>query len=243
MRIGSWSMFASVESAALMASSGADWLVLDAQHGRWETAALDGAIPLLVAAFPEVSIQVRVPSGDPAVINRVLDAGAAGVVVPVVNDAATASAVAAACRYPPLGTRSWGPHASLRGAEVRPPGRANAEVSCTVMIETREAVAHVASIATTPGVDMVFVGPMDLALAYGTTPDELVADRSEGNALDAIVAACEAAGVVAGAFAGRLSLAEALRERGFTALSVTVDSMLLAAHGPADVAAARDALR
>lgn len=234
-QIAAWSMLGTPAAAALMSHIGADLVVLDAQHGLFDDAAVIAAVP----AASSIPVWVRVPANSAAAIGRALDAGAAGVIVPMVQDAAEAAAAAAATRYPPQGERSWGPLAAYRGEETTPPDQANARVSCAVMIETARAVADADAIAGTAGVDMVFVGPFDLAIALGTTVPDLLADHSTGNPLDAIVAACRRAGTHAGAFAGGMDAARALAARGFTTLAVAVDTQLITAAGSALVEAAR----
>ncbi|MCI2956528.1 aldolase/citrate lyase family protein [Agromyces atrinae] len=236
VQIGGWSMLGSPAAASLMAHIGADWLLLDGQHGLYDDASI---IASLATAPTETAVHVRVPTNSAALIGRALDAGAAGVVVPMVQDAAQAAAAAAATRYAPEGSRSWGPLAAYRGAPVTPAAEANRLVSCAVMVETDVAVGNVDAIAATPGVDMVLVGPFDLSIALGLTLGELLADHSPGNPLDTVVAACRAAGTTAGAFAGSLDVARELIGRGFTSVAVAVDSQLITAAGTALVAEAR----
>lgn len=236
VRIAAWSMLGTPAAASLMARIGADLLVLDAQHGLFDDAGLIAAIPAASAAVP---VHVRVPTNSPSLIGRALDAGAAGVIVPMVQSGAEAAAAGSATRYPPLGERSWGPLAAYRGEPTTPPDEANAHVSCAVMVETSRALADVDDIASAPGVDMVFVGPFDLSIALGTSVAELLSDHSPGNPLDAIVTACRRAGTQAGAFAGGLDAARALVERGFTTVAVAVDTQLITAAGSALVDAAR----
>jgi 4-hydroxy-2-oxoheptanedioate aldolase len=228
-------MLGSPTAASLMSHVGADLLVLDAQHGLFDDAALIAAVP----AASAVPVHVRVSTNSAALIGRALDAGAAGVIVPMVQDAAEAAAAAAATRYPPAGERSWGPLAAYRGEPTTPPTEANSEVSCAVMVETSRALTNLDEIASTPGVDTVFVGPFDLAIALGTDIQGLLADRSQTNPLDAVVAACGRAGATAGAFAGSLETAANLIERGFTMVAVAVDTQLISAAGTTLVAAAR----
>lgn len=228
-------MLGTAAAASLMSHIGADLLVLDAQHGLFDDAGLIASLP----AASAVPVHVRVPANSAALIGRALDAGAAGVIVPMVQDAAEAAAAAAATRYPPLGERSWGPLAAYRGEPTTAPGDANAQVSCAVMVETSRAIADIDAIARTPGVDMVFVGPFDLAIALSTTVTDMLADHSPGNPLDAVVDACRRAGTRAGAFAGGLDAARALAERGFTTLAVAVDTQLISAAGTALIDAAR----
>jgi len=228
-------MLGTPAAASLMARVGADWLALDAQHGLYDDAALIAAVP---AADP-VPVRVRVAENNAALIGRALDAGASGVIVPMVQTAAQAAAAAAACRYAPRGIRSWGPLAAYRGETPVPPEQADAAVSCAVMVETADALADVEAIAAVAGVDEVFVGPFDLAIALGVSVSDLLADDRPGNPLTTVVDACRRAGTLAGAFAGSIEAARTLAARGFTSLAVAVDTQLIAAAGAATVTQAR----
>src|SRR5579871_43877 len=144
---GAWAVLPSSLTAEFMGGAGFDWVIVDAQHGAVVPGDLVPVIQALqLGGTPAV---VRVPWTDAAMIMRVLDFGAAGVLVPMVNSPDDAAACAAALRYPPDGIRSYG--------QTRPryasTAEANADVVLLVMIETVEALANVAAIAETPGVD------------------------------------------------------------------------------------------
>ena len=200
--------------------------MLDAQHGRYDAGSLDSTLlqwgSLATPAF------VRVADQSPAGIGRVLDLGASGVIVPLVDTVEQAAAVAASCRYPPLGGRSWGPMTGLVGRPAPNPDQANSAVMCAVMVETAGGIDAVAAIAATPGVDMVFVGPFDLSLALGLDVDEMVDDTSPTSPLARIVRACADAGIRAGVFAGAPERAHRLAPFGFTDIVVFTDAALLA---------------
>lgn len=235
VQIAAWSMLGVPSAASLLSGIGADVLVLDAQHGLYDDAALIAAIP----AASRVPVHVRVPHNSDALIGRALDAGARGVIVPMVQNGDEAAAAARASRYPPLGERSWGPLAAYRGEPTIDPDTANADVWCAVMVESARALDELDRIASAPGVDEIFVGPFDLSLALGIAVGELLADRSPGNPLDAVVDACRRAGIRAGAFAGGLEAAEKLIARGFTRVAVAVDTQLITAAGTRLVSDAR----
>lgn len=224
--VGLWSSLADAATLRLLAAADPGWLALDVQHGTWTDADLLTVLPTLEAAVP---VLVRLADDRPAAIGRALDAGADGVIVPMVEDAAQAADAVRACRYPPLGARSWGPAAPLVGRAAVAADEANAAVRCAVMVETAAALAVVDEIAAVPGLDMVFVGPFDLALALGTTVDALLADAAPGAPLPSVVAACRAAGVRAGAFAGDHERAGQLVALGFTDVVVATDAGLLGA--------------
>jgi 4-hydroxy-2-oxoheptanedioate aldolase len=222
--LGAWCNLADPFVVAIMAGAGFEWLCLDLQHGIFDDRAVVETlrVPPLGAA-----VLVRVPANSAALIGRALDAGAAGVIVPMIGEAEEAAAAVAASRYAPEGSRSWGPFAGITGGATKAAAEANAATTCAVMVETPGAVERVGAIAAVPGVDAVFLGPFDLALAYGTTVPDLLADTSDASPLRRVVAACQAAGIIAGAYAGTLDTAVALRGFGFTMLAVTSDSGLL----------------
>lgn len=227
-------MLRSPAVAALLASGGLDWICLDAQHGEHDDASVREVCAALAG---RTRVLVRPPVGDAAWIGRALDAGAAGVVVPVVESAEQAAAVVAACHYPPRGRRSWGPMGGLHGAAV--PDPQHAAVTCSVMVETAAGLAALEAIAATPGVDEVFVGPFDLALALGTTVDELVADPAPDAPLRRVVDACRRHGRVAAAFGATAERTRALLALGFTSVAVTTDAAALADGVSAAAAAVR----
>jgi len=236
VRWGAWSMLGHAPAAELLARSGCDWLVLDAQHGLYDDAAVVEALAVLPAPPTGPPVLVRVAEGSSVLVGRALDAGAAGVVVPLVETPEQAAEVAAACRYAPRGHRSWGALAGLRGREAPEPAAADAAVACVVMVETARALEQVEAIAATPGVDAVLVGPFDLSLTLGTTVDALLADTSPGAPLPRVVAACRAAGVPAAAFAADPARARRFAAHGFSAVVAGTDALLLAEAAAARVA-------
>ena len=160
--------------------------------------------------------------------------------MPLVQDEHEAAAAARACRFPPDGGRSWGGWAGVWDRGPTTPADANRAVTCAVMVETPSALERVEAIAATPGVDMVFLGPYDLSLALGVSHADLLADRSPDGPLARVVRACRNAGVAAGAYAGGLDAARALRAHGFTWLAVLSDATLLTESGAGLVTSARD---
>lgn len=218
-----WGVFSFVDSmpgvsAALAA--GLDWVCLDQQHGRWDDARVLAALDVLSGGPGRLLVRVR--SLDAGLIGRALDGGAHGVIVPMVESVEQALAAVAAVRYPPEGSRSFGPITAPYGAPSDT-AAANAANLCAVMIETAAALEAVEDIAAVPGVDLLFVGPFDLSLALGTDVDTLVADGVAGP-LGRIVAAAEAAGIRAGAFGGIPARAQLMAELGFTLVAATTDT-------------------
>ncbi len=234
---GVWAFTADVDLLRRLAGAGFDWVALDAQHGPVDRAALHVVGRGLADAG--VALVVRVPAVDPVWIGAALDAGAAAVVVPSVTGRDDAVLAARASRYPPEGDRSWGPFAPLWGGTAPDAATANDAVRCLVMVETVGALADVDAIAATPGVDGLFVGPLDLALALGTTVDALLDDHSDGNPLGRVVEAAQRRGILVAGFAGTPANARRLRTHGIRCLAVTTD-VAVVAQGVAAVLAADD---
>lgn len=202
-------------------------MVLDAQHGLYDAGTLTSTL-LQWGSLP-TPVFVRLADQNPAGIGRVLDLGASGVIVPLVDGPEQAVVVAASCRYPPVGNRSWGPMTGLLGRAAPDPGQADAGVMCAVMVETAGGIDAVQAIAATPGVDMVFVGPFDLSLGLGLDVDDMVNDTSSTSPLARIVRACADAGIRSGVFAGAPERARRLVTFGFSDIVVCTDSALFAA--------------
>ena len=223
-RLGAWSLWGTRESASALALLGFDWIALDAQHGRYDDIRMIDAVAAVRAVRAESPVWVRVRGNDDGLIGRALDAGASGVIVPMVDDARQAARAIAATLYAPAGRRSLGP--SLQGGGYV---AAHGDPACAVMVETADALANCESIAATPGLSMIFVGPWDLALALGLTLDGLLELEGDDSPLVRIVAACSAAGIRAGAYAGTPERGRVLRALGFDTLAVATEDSLLAA--------------
>ncbi|GAA1427572.1 aldolase/citrate lyase family protein [Microlunatus lacustris] len=226
--LGYWVMLDAPPATERLAAAGYDTVVLDAQHGLLDDrAVLAGLVAVdaarSVAGAPGAVGVVRVAANDPTLIGRALDAGAAGVVVPLVSSAAEAADAVRAARYPPDGIRSFGPMRS--GLRVGPaPADSNASVVVLTMVETPGGLAHVADIAATPGLDGLFVGPNDLRLALGApTPDDPAFDHQLEDALVAVREACDAAGIAAGIFTTSGEQAAQRLAEGFTFVCVSGD--------------------
>ncbi len=159
--------------AELFARAGLDWLVIETEHNGLDSAEVQTMLMALNAT--DVVPIVRVPNSDQVFIQRALDMGAMGVVVPMIRSAAEAAAVVSACRYPPEGRRSFGPlrasHYSFDNADYLE--NANDNILVILILETQEAVEELDAIARVPGVDGLWLGTFDLCLSYGLNPLEL----------------------------------------------------------------------
>src|SRR5258707_181356 len=214
---GGWCAIPSAITAEIMAGAGFDWLCFDMQHG-----AIDPLVAMLHASAAGPPVMVRVPWNDPPTIMRVLDVGAAGVIVPMVNTGEEAARAAGACFYPPAGYRSFGPIRRSRHVQ------GDAGVLCSVMVETVEAVHNIDAIASTPGVGAVFIGPADLALSAGLAAATAAGDPGHLGRIDSVVAACTRHSVVPGTSAGGPDDVARGRKAGLRMLSLTSDSRLVA---------------
>jgi 4-hydroxy-2-oxoheptanedioate aldolase len=198
--LGAWLFLREPLVAEAAALAGYDYVCIDMQHGLQS---FEHTVTMLYAmARTETTPIVRVPWNEPGIIGRVLDAGAEGVVIPMVNTADDARAAVRACFYGPKGARSMGPvGVSARAGREGYFGAANNKVLCIPMIETKEAVANLDEILTVPGIDAVYVGPADLSITYGLAPMNDQTDPEWNAALERIVDRCHAHGVVPGVHA------------------------------------------
>jgi 4-hydroxy-2-oxoheptanedioate aldolase len=163
--LNGWIAIPNTLSAEIYAAQGWDSVTIDMQHGGPD---ISDVIPLLQAICQSnVTPLVRVPWNEPSHIMRILDAGAYGIICPMVNSKAEAEELVSAGRYPPLGVRSAGPFRALQYAGADYIERANEEILLLAMIETRQALHNLDSILSVQGLDGVYVGPSDLALSLG----------------------------------------------------------------------------
>lgn len=224
-------------AAGLARRCGFDFLFIDIEHSAVDAAA---AANIAAAALPlGIAPLVRVPGKNSPDISRLLDGGAQGIVVPHVDDATEAAAAVRACKYPPLGMRSFfalQPHFDyVRQPALEAMAVANAEILCVVMLESPRAIANAASIAAVPGVDVLMVGCNDLSLELGI-PGQ-VDDPAIESACATVVAACAAHGKHAGL--GGVADAALLTRRiaaGMRFVLASNDTDLLIAAGEARVA-------
>lgn len=232
---GVWCSSRNVNTARLLAGAGFDWIVLDAQHGDIDRAALVE----IGRALSDVGAEfgVRVAENDFGQIGAALDAGATTIIVPQVDTAEEAAAVVDACYYPPTGSRSHGQLAVLWGGPTRTPQAANEAVTCAVMIESARALSNVEEIAAVPGLSMLFVGPFDLSLSLGIDVSEVAA---QGGPLAQVRDAAGQHGLAFGAFAGGVERAREFRAAGVEFLAVATDSSVLHAGAEAVLAAIDD---
>lgn len=223
---GCFAGMASPMAIEVMAAAGVDWVVLDLEHGAGGEEQVGSAVTS--AGGYGASVLVRVETPDRLRIGRVLDAGAAGVMLPRIRSAGEVRDALAHCRYPPQGDRGVATYnRSVRwGLDRDALVSANREITTVVQIETLEALADVDEIAAVEGVDVLFVGPLDLSYAVGQPLD--FSAREFTSALEAVRAAAERHGVAAGILSPTPDAALQRRDEGFSFLAVGSDSTLLA---------------
>lgn len=234
--IGGWCSIPSSFSAELMGRCGFDWVCIDTQHG---VIGYDQMMPMLQAlSITGTPAFVRVPWNQPDHIMKSLDAGAQGVIVPMVSTVEDAQAAVAAAKYPPMGMRSWGPiRAALDVPDYRPE-TANRRTIVAVMIETPGGVENLEEILEVPGVDAVYVGPSDLGLGHGMTPTLNVENPEHEKLIDRIVDACRQHGVVAGIHCDSVETVRRWHARGYGMFTVGSDAALMRSAATAAVAQA-----
>lgn len=233
---GGWLSVPSSFSAEVMAHQGFDWVCIDMQHGVVDYQA---AVTMLQAIGSTETIPiVRVPWNEPGIIGKVLDAGAMGVIIPMVNSVDEAKAAVAACRYYPDGARSYGPTRAAYYAGADYFANANREIACIPMIETKQAVERLDDILAVPGIDAVYVGPADLSITLGLPPG-----MNNGGAFEEarvlIAKKCAAHGVTPGIHANA-GLAAKHAEAGYRMITISGDAVALAAGAAADLRAVRE---
>lgn len=233
---GAWAALGSAFAAELMCAEGVDYVCIDQQHGLADYGVMLGMLRAIEARG--VGVLTRVPCNDAALIGKALDAGAHGVIVPMVSTPAQAAQAVAACRYPPKGMRSYGPVRAAMSLGTTDLAVLGDGVLCLVMVETREGLEHVDAIASTPGIDGIYVGPADLALGLGMSPDLDKREPEHVAAVDRILQACDRHGVVAGIQCSNGRAAFAMAQRGFRLVTFTKDSALIPAAAKHELAQA-----
>jgi 4-hydroxy-2-oxoheptanedioate aldolase len=184
-----------------------------------------------------------VPWNDPAFLMKILDAGAYGVICPMINNRAQAEQLVRSCKYPPLGYRSFGPVRASLYAGMDYAQKANDTILVMPMIETAEALQNLDEILSTPGVDAIYVGPADLSLALGCTPKLDQTEAPVVEALGKILAACKRHNVVAGLHNATSGYALKMIAQGYRFVTLASDSRFLAAKAAEEAAAVKKTVK
>jgi 4-hydroxy-2-oxoheptanedioate aldolase len=222
--VGGWLSIGNAFAAESMAHIGFDWLCVDMQHGMIDYQDVKVMLPAI--STTQTIPFVRVPWNEPYEIMKVLDAGAYGVIVPLINNRAEAELAVSACRYPPAGIRSFGPvRAGLYGGRNYA-GEANDEIACIAMIETAEGIANIESIVTTPGLNAVYIGPSDLGYGLGLGPSAFEHPKHK-ETVAMILETCKKHGVAAGIHTGSLDYTKRYLSMGFNLVTLGTDGAFM----------------
>jgi 4-hydroxy-2-oxoheptanedioate aldolase len=235
--VNGWLAIANSFSAEVMASAPFDSITIDTQHGMLDfeaAVAMFGAI----SGYPPTPL-ARVKWNDPAATMKLLDAGAYGIICPMINSRAECESFVGACRYAPEGYRSFGPARGLLYGGPDYATEANHTIVAIAMIETREALDNLDEIISVDGLDAVYIGPNDLAISLGHAPIPEPTAPEVKEAIETIAAAAERHGVVAGIHTPSGASARDKIERGFRFVTIANDARLMAAAAAAEIEAAR----
>jgi 4-hydroxy-2-oxoheptanedioate aldolase len=238
--INGWLSIACPFTAEIMAAQGYDSITIDLQHGLVGYQVATTMLQAMRASA--VTPLVRVPWLDPAAIMKSLDAGAYGVICPMINTREEAERLVSYVRYPPDGVRSFGPTRANFSAGADYGQHADAEVLCFAMIETADAVANLDGIVSTPGLDGVYIGPADLTLGLSGRRYPTGFDREEPEIVEVIqtiLHKAHKAGIRACLHNGTPTYAAKAIGWGFDLVTISNDVRLLAGAAQASVATAR----
>ncbi|QAZ41364.1 2,4-dihydroxyhept-2-ene-1,7-dioic acid aldolase [Methylibium sp. Pch-M] len=236
--LNGWLAIPNSFSAETMAHQGWDALTIDLQHGVVDYQAM---VPMLQAISTTATVPVvRVPWLEPGILMKTLDAGAYGVICPMVNTREDAQKLVACTHYAPRGTRSFGPVRALLYGGADYAQHANDTIVTFAMIETAQALDNLDAILSVEGLDAIYIGPSDLSLALGCTPTFDDVDPPVAQAIDHILARAKAHGVVAAIHNGSPEAALARIAKGFQFVTVSSDARLMAAGAQQVVAKMRD---
>ena len=224
--INGWLAIPNGFSAETMAQGGWDSVTVDLQHGVQDYMSMVQCFQAM-QAHPVLPM-VRVPWNEPGIVGKVLDAGAYGIICPMVNTVEQAKDFIDYCRYPPEGTRSNGPiRAGIYGVSTGYQKTANEEIVRIPMIETQEAVDNLEAILDVPGIDAVYIGPSDLGFSMGLIP---VLDREEPQILaiyERIIKETAKRGIAACVHCATAAYAKRAVGMGFKLVTINNDSGLM----------------
>ena len=225
--VNGWLAIGNSFSAETMAHQGWDTLTIDLQHGVIDYQTMVTMLQA-ISTTPTVPI-VRVPWLEPGIIMKSLDAGAYGLICPMVNTREDAQKFVAWTHYAPRGTRSFGPVRALLYGGADYPQHANDTLVRFAMIETAQALDNLDAIMSVEGLDAIYIGPSDLSLALGCRPVFDDVDPPVAQAIDHILERATAHGLKAGVHNGLAEGALARIAKGFRFVTVSSDARLMAA--------------
>jgi 4-hydroxy-2-oxoheptanedioate aldolase len=224
--VNGWCAIPSSFSAEVMAHQGWDAITIDCQHGLIDY--IDAVHMFQAISTTDVPMTARVPWNDPAAIMKLLDAGAQGIIAPMINSREECEHFVGAVKYPPVGYRSNGPIRAVLYSGSDYVKEANNTILAIAMIETDKAIQNLDEILTTPGLDGIYIGPSDLALSYGREPRLDPTDPFIYDKLMEILAGCKKHGIPAGLHCGTAEFALEMIEKGFLLTTIANDSRMMA---------------
>jgi 4-hydroxy-2-oxoheptanedioate aldolase len=224
-----WTMLPGAHQAEAYARGDVGGVLIDMQHGLIGY----GEMVAMVAGVQRGGKPafVRPPLDDFAMVSRALDAGAAAIIMPMINTAEDAQRLVQVAKYPPLGERSWGPFSAINASGLDGPGYlagANALTRAFAMIETAEALKNVKAICAVEGVDGVFVGPYDLSISLSGGAAAGAEYPGVQDALPVIAAAAQEAGKIPGIYASNSGQVQQFAKLGYRFISIASDLTILA---------------
>ena len=227
--VGGWVTIGSPVVAEIMSLSGFDWLLVDCEHGPLDFEKAQTLLQAMQAS--EVVPFVRVADSNAALIKRALDIGSMGVVVPLVNDRAAAECAVRSAKYPPQGIRGIGfARAHLYGLDFMGyVSQANQEIMVVAQIEHAEAIANLEEIVTVPGIDVLFVGPVDLAGSYGHLGVTGELPPEVNQAVEKVIKTARKTGIALGCWAPNAEIANQRIAQGFRFIGLGTDGLQLIA--------------
>lgn len=238
--VNGWLTISSSFSAEVMAHQGFDSLVVDLQHGAVD---YQSALTMIQAiCTTQVVPLARVSWSDPAELMRILDAGAFGVICPLVNDSDQAEALVRACKYPPRGYRSCGPIRAKYSCGADYLDHADNNTLIIPQIETAQALDNLDRILEVPGIDAVYVGPSDLAMSLGSHARSGQHDLVVLAAKKRVAETCKRHGKIAGIHTPSAKSALDAVEEGYRFITIASDDRFLAAKASAEVNFIRSAM-
>ena len=235
--LNGWLAIGNSFSAETMAHQGWDTLTIDLQHGMVDYQAM---VPMLQAISTTDTVPVvRVPWLEPGILMKALDAGAYGVICPMISTREDAQRLVAYTHYAPRGTRSFGPVRAVLYGGADYQEHANDTIVTFAMIETAQALDNLDQIMSVEGLDAIYIGPSDLSLALGCRPVFDDVDPKAAEAIDHVLERAKAHGLVAGIHNGSTDTALQRIQKGFQFVTVGSDARLMAAGAQEIVAAMR----
>jgi 4-hydroxy-2-oxoheptanedioate aldolase len=239
--IGGWLAINSSFSAEIMAHQGFDWLCVDTQHGATDYAQ---ALTMLQAISTTPTMPfARVPWNEPSIIMKFLDAGAYGIIVPMIETKEDAQKAVWAMRYPPQGMRSSGPFRAALYAGAGYQDECNEQLVLALMIETPKALENLDEIASVPGVDALYIGPSDLSQALGLGPRYNADNPKHAETVLKIRDAALRHGKIPGVHTSGSALTNRYIREGFKMVMLTADTGCMAAAAKSELEAIQDALK